>query len=215
MPTVWLIKLGKTRVIAPHNPTTQPPVLNKQTLPKIIVKGIIFFVIIAVILLATSIYLVPKIILKGFFTTTFPYPIIQIGSGLSVVAIFIEEYLRKKSDNFSFPILLVALSLYLPLGYLMAFLIGNLVSFVMGKKWRSLDTTQADNDMYASALIAAEGILGALLTFPFAYYHVTDILALKLEFLRPYETALVVILFIILSIFLYRIAHLKTSEAKV
>lgn len=142
---------------------------------------------------------------KGFFAGNLPWPMLQIGAGLAVLAILLDEFLKRKGSSVRFPVLLFALGFYLPLGYMMAFLVGGLISFAVEKKLH--DAPRKDTDtglLFASGAIAGEAILGALLTIPFAYYQSTEIFAWNLVWIKPYETAISVVLFIILGVWLYK-----------
>ncbi len=142
---------------------------------------------------------------KGFFAGNLPWPMLQFGAGLGVLAILLDEFLKRIGSNVRFPVLLFALGIYFPLGYMMAFLVGGLISYAVEKKMH--DAPRKDTDtglLFASGAIAGEAIFGAILTLPFAYYQSTEIFALDIAWLKPYETAIGVLLYLILGIWLYK-----------
>lgn len=144
-------------------------------------------------------------IAKGFFAGDLPWPMLKIGVLLGIMAIILDEYLKRKGARVRFPVLLFAVGIYLPFGYTMAFFVGGLISFAVEKKLK--DRPRKDTDtglLFASGVIAGEAILGAILTIPFAYYQSTEIFVWKLEWIKPYETALGVILYIILGLWMYK-----------
>jgi len=145
---------------------------------------------------------------KGFFVGHLPMNMIFSGAVVAVVAIILDEYLKRGTSGYRFPPLLLALGVYLPFGYVMGFLVGGLVrAFAKrGKKKSSPASEESDNGILcASGIIAGEAILGALLTIPFAYYQTTDIFALKFHWLTPnIETGLGLVLYAGIGLFLYK-----------
>jgi len=142
---------------------------------------------------------------QGFFAGNLPWPMLQIGAGLAVLAIMLDEFLKRIGSSVRFPVLLFALGIYFPLGYMMAFLVGGLISFAVEKKLHDAPRTDTDAGLlFASGAIAGEAILGAVLTIPFAYYQSTEIFALDIAWIKPYETAIGVILYVILGIWMYK-----------
>lgn len=142
---------------------------------------------------------------KGFFAGNLPWPMLYIGAGLAVLAIMLDEFLKFIKSSIRFPVLLFALGIYFPLGYMMAFLVGGLISFAVEKKLHDKPRTDTDTGLlFASGAIAGEAIFGAALTIPFAYYQSTEIYTLNLPWLKPYETAIGVLCYVILGIWLYK-----------
>jgi putative OPT family oligopeptide transporter len=145
---------------------------------------------------------------KGFFIGQLPWYMIGTGAALAVMAIIVDEILKAKQSNIRFPVLLFALGVYLPFGYITAFFVGGLVrSFAeIGRK--NMDVKETDHGILcASGIIAGEAILGAVLTIPFAYYQTTDVFALNLSWLSPYQTLIGVLLYVGLCAFLYKQAR--------
>ncbi len=142
---------------------------------------------------------------KGFFVGKLPWPMIQIGAAFAVLAIILDEYLKRKGSSIRFPVLLFALGIYLPLSYMTAFLVGGLISLCVEKKLHDAPRTDTDTGLlFASGLIAGEAILGAVLTIPFAYYQTTEVFALNIGWLTPYQTPIGVLLYVLLGLYLYK-----------
>lgn len=154
---------------------------------------------------------------KGFFVGKLPWGMIKLGVILGIIAIILDEYLKKTKTGIRFPALLFALGIYLPLGYVTAFLVGGIIHSLVHRTEKS--ETHANNRgiLCASGIIAGEAILGAVLTIPFAYYQSTDVLALgKVQSLAPYIQPLVayenwlgIILYLGLCVYLYNQALKK------
>lgn len=142
---------------------------------------------------------------KGFFIGQLPWNMILLGVILAVVAIIIDTYLKKTNSKYRFSPLLLALGVYFPLGYIMAFFMGAFVR-TLANWGKSKDDASETNQgiLCASGIIAGEAILGALLTIPFAYYQSTDIFALKIEWLTRHETLIGVLLYVALCGYLYK-----------
>ncbi len=134
-----------------------------------------------------------------------PWDMISGGVALGILAIIMDEFLRRRQSKIRFPVLLFALGIYLPLGYVTAFFLGGIVRSIVD--WRKGSDTVKDTDhgiLCASGIIAGEAILGALLTIPFAYAQRTDVFALNIAWLNGYETFIGLVLFLALCGYLYK-----------
>lgn len=144
-------------------------------------------------------------LVKGFFNGQLPWYMIGSGMFLGFIAIVLDEFLRRRKSKIRFPVLLFGLGIYLPLGYVTAFLVGGIVrAFVT---WGKSTDVVKDTDhgiLCASGIIAGEAILGALLTIPFAYYQTTNVFALDFPWLNEYKTIIGVVLYLGLCMYLYR-----------
>lgn len=145
-------------------------------------------------------------IAKGFFVGNLPWNMILVGTALAVVAIGLDSYLKKTNSSYRFPPLVLALGIYLPLGYVMAFFVGGIIRTLTHWGRRGKDDPSETNRgiLCAAGIIAGEAILGALLTIPFAYYQSTDIFALKIEWLTRYETLIGVAFYALMCSYLYK-----------
>lgn len=160
-------------------------------------------------------------IAKGFFVGKLPWGMIKLGVILGVVAVIIDEYLKYHKSSLRFPALLFALGIYLPLGYITAFMVGGIIhalaDWQQHKHAKKMNVARISCDatlgvLCASGIIAGEAILGAVLTIPFAYYQSTEILALSnvnwaSSFARdfvPFGDMLGVLLYLGLCVFLYK-----------
>jgi len=131
---------------------------------------------------------------KGFFVGKLPWNMIKLGVILGIIATILDEYLKRVRSKIRFPALLFALGIYLPLGYVTAFMVGGIIhSFVHWRQKPGAGLHDTNHGILcASGIIAGEAILGAVLTIPFAYYQSTDVLALsKIPMLAPMISALV------------------------
>lgn len=146
-------------------------------------------------------------VVKGFFGGQLPWTEIYWGIGIAIVAIIIDEVLKRSKTGYRFPPLLLALGIYLPLGYVTAFFVGGFINFLVSLKQSDKAMHEESNNngiLFASGLIAGEAILGAILTIPFAYYQSTDIFALKFPGLVPYQDWLSIVIYVGICFALYK-----------
>jgi putative OPT family oligopeptide transporter len=153
-------------------------------------------------------------VVKGFFGGQLPWLEIFWGMGIAVAAIILDEVLKRSKTGYRFPPLLLALGIYLPLGYVTAFFVGGIINFLVSLKRSDKAMHDESNNkglLFASGLIAGEAILGAILTIPFAYYQSTDIFALKMQWLAPYQDWITVLLYLGMCFALY---HYSVQKQK-
>lgn len=156
-------------------------------------------------------------VVKGFFGGKLPWIEICCGMGLAVIAVIIDELLKRSKTGYRFPPLLLALGIYLPLGFVTAFFVGGLVNYFVSLKVSDKKMHEESHNkgiLFASGLIAGEAILGAILTIPFAYYQSTDIFTLKLQWLLPYQNVFAALLYLVMCITLYKYSVQKKDTAK-
>jgi putative OPT family oligopeptide transporter len=83
-------------------------------------------------------------ITKGVFVGKLPFFMVKVGMVLAIIAIILDGFLRMTKSTIRFSVLLFALGIYLPLGYITAFLVGgNHSSF--NKRWAK-DCKGGSND---------------------------------------------------------------------
>lgn len=145
-------------------------------------------------------------IAQGFFIGKLPWNMVFGGAVLAIIAILLDEYLKRKKSGIRFPVLLFASGIYLPLGYVTAFLVGGIIRALANWRRNSKELVLETNHgiLCAAGIIAGEAILGALLTIPFAYYQSTDIFAVNVEWLTHYETLIGVVLYLALCTYLFK-----------
>lgn len=144
-------------------------------------------------------------IAKGFFLGKLPWKMINYGVMLGLIAIALDIFLKYRKSEYRFPVLLFALGIYLPFGYVTAFLVGGIIRSLASRGRNTQHESETNNGILcASGIIAGEAILGALLTIPFAYYQSTDIFALKIPTLTHYENLIGIILYLGLCGYLYK-----------
>jgi len=104
-----------------------------------------------------------KIIVEGVFNKTLPWNWIYIGMALGVLIIMLDLLQIKRKSSFRFPVLAVAVGIYLPIGLSFPIFIGSIISYI------SNNSKQKNNEngiLYASGLITGEAIMGILIAVP-------------------------------------------------
>jgi putative OPT family oligopeptide transporter len=142
-------------------------------------------------------------IAKGFFVGKLPWHMIFGGAALAVVAILFDLLLKRSKSSFRFPVMLFALGIYLPFGYILAFTVGGVIQFMVERQNGSKPSETSHGILCASGMIAGDAILGAILTIFFAYSS-TEVFALNLDWLKPFEGVLAVAFYLGLCVYLYR-----------
>ena len=144
-------------------------------------------------------------IAQGMLGQSLPFNLIMVGVGIGVIAILIDQYL-KKTGNGRFPALGVALGLYLPFEIVTALFLGGLLKYIVMKTQKH-ESGNNKGLLFASGLIAGEAITGIVLAVPFAASQRTDIFQFTPSWLTPYSTFIGFVLFAFIAFML-----VKTSQ---
>ncbi len=104
---------------------------------------------------------------SGIFGDGIDWGFIYIGFGLAVVLIILDKIQEKRGSDFRFPVLAVAVGVYLPLGLSVPIFIGGLMAHILKKKAakESAENKQRKESsglLLASGLITGEALMGVL-----------------------------------------------------
>ena len=101
----------------------------------------------------------------GIFGLGIDWLFVFIGAGLAVVLILLDSYQQRRGSSFRFPVLAVAVGIYLPLGLSVPIFIGGLLVW-----WRQRDQ-HADKlgVLRASGLITGEALMGVVVAVVAAF----------------------------------------------
>jgi putative OPT family oligopeptide transporter len=104
---------------------------------------------------------------SGIFGAGIEWTFIYIGFALAVVLIILDLIQEKRGSDFRFPVLAVAVGVYLPLGLSVPIFIGGLMAHVLQKKAASQSEAQQQKQsssglLLASGLITGEALMGVL-----------------------------------------------------
>ena len=101
-----------------------------------------------------------KTVVEGVFNKTLPWNWIAIGILIGIIIICIDIIQEKRKSNFRFPVLAVAVGIYLPIGLSVPIFLGSLVSHF------TLKRNHEQGTIFASGLITGEAIMGILIAIP-------------------------------------------------
>jgi putative OPT family oligopeptide transporter len=105
----------------------------------------------------------------GIFGKGINWRFIFIGFGLAVALIVLDKIQESRGSSFRFPVLAVAVGVYLPLGLSVPIFIGGVIAHLVGRKSRSAaaETRQARDNaglLVASGLITGEALMGVVIS---------------------------------------------------
>lgn len=104
---------------------------------------------------------------SGIFGAGIEWNFIYMGFALAVGLIILDKIQEKRGSDFRFPVLAVAVGVYLPLGLSVPIFIGGVIAHHLGKKSKKLDSKdkqrkESNGLLLASGLITGEALMGVL-----------------------------------------------------
>ncbi|WKE65356.1 oligopeptide transporter, OPT family [Gallaecimonas kandeliae] len=97
----------------------------------------------------------------GIFGAGIEWSYIYIGFALAVVLIVLDEFQKRRGASFRFPVLAVAVGVYLPLGLSIPIFLGGLLAHWQQKK-RGTHEAEGKGLLLASGLITGEALMGVV-----------------------------------------------------
>jgi putative OPT family oligopeptide transporter len=103
----------------------------------------------------------------GIFGAGIQWNFIMMGFALAVALIILDKIQEKRGSTFRFPVLAVAVGIYLPLGLSVPIFIGGVLAWLVKRRSADLDDTQWTRReglglLVASGLITGEALMGVL-----------------------------------------------------
>ncbi len=103
----------------------------------------------------------------GIFGAGIAWNFIMMGFALAVALIILDKYQEKRGSSFRFPVLAVAVGIYLPLGLSVPIFIGGVIAWLVKRNSAELDEKQWTKRaslglLVASGLITGEALMGVL-----------------------------------------------------
>ncbi len=106
---------------------------------------------------------------KGVFGGSLPWNLVGIGMVIGVVIIGADEWQARRQALLRFPVLAVALGMYLPLKLSAAILFGGLLAEYVRRGRLAAETSSSDQGLLCAAgLVTGEAMVGILLALPIA-----------------------------------------------
>lgn len=103
----------------------------------------------------------------GIFGAGIQWNFIMMGFALAVALIVLDKIQEKRGSSFRFPVLAVAVGIYLPLGLTVPIFIGGIIAWLVKRRSAELDEAQRTKReglglLVASGLITGEALMGVL-----------------------------------------------------
>ncbi|MCB1603097.1 MAG: oligopeptide transporter, OPT family [Gammaproteobacteria bacterium] len=99
---------------------------------------------------------------SGIFGAGIEWNFIYMGFALAVVLIVLDKIQEKRGSDFRFPVLAVAVGVYLPLGLSVLIFVGGILAHILNKKSKSKSKHNSTGLLLASGLITGEALMGVL-----------------------------------------------------
>jgi putative OPT family oligopeptide transporter len=155
----------------------------------------------------------------GAFGHSLPVMDISIGMGIALIAIFVDEYLKKSGKRL--PILAIGIGIYLPPDIPTAVVIGGILNYIcknviVGRLRdkndpEAIDKAFGNGILVACGLVAGAALMGVILAIPFVIQGSSDALTLVKESFAPVATVLGVIVTVGLCYWLYKMTCSKVQ----
>ncbi len=115
---------------------------------------------------------------NGVFGGSLPWHLVGVGMVLGVVVIGLDARQARRQSALRFPVLAVALGMYLPLKLSAAVFFGGVLAEYVRRRRPSSETSTEDGGLlYAAGLVTGEALVGILLALPIALSSVWPSLA--------------------------------------
>ena len=115
---------------------------------------------------------------NGVFGGSLPWHLVGVGMVLGVVVIGLDARQARRQSALRFPVLAVALGMYLPLKLSAAVFFGGVLAEYVRRRRPSSETSTEDGGLlYAAGLVTGEALVGILLALPIALSSVWPLLA--------------------------------------
>lgn len=163
---------------------------------------------------------------KGIFFHTLEFSMVTIGGIMALSAIFANYLFKVFKLKFRISILSFAAGAYLPMSFIMAFVVGGLIHYLGERKFykkhgdlnydefmTQKNSLRQKGILVASGIIAGEALTGVALAAPFAFYGTDDVFAYNMGDLSYLALPLGIVATLIMSYMLYAAAS-KISARK-
>lgn len=151
---------------------------------------------------------------KGAFTHKLEWGMLSIGAGIAVVAIMIDEFLKKR--NLRLPVLAVGVGIYLPLDSTIPVILGGLLSYFvdvrLASKYKRGDAKSEEKIfkhrhrglLMNCGMVAGGSLMGVILAVPFAIKQSSDALKIMPDAYAHLSGILGVFVLMAMLVWMYR-----------
>jgi len=106
---------------------------------------------------------------RSVFGAGLPWPLVGLGATIGALVIMVDRVQERRGSAFRFPVLAVALGIYLPLKLSAAILLGGVIAALASRKLDGrLETSSQSGLLFSAGLITGEALMGIMLAMPIA-----------------------------------------------
>ncbi len=105
---------------------------------------------------------------RSVFGAGLPWALVGLGAAIGVVVILLDRRLEARESEFRFPVLGVALGIYLPLKLSVTIFLGGVIAALARRVASKRDEPSRRGLLFAAGLITGEALMGILLAIPIA-----------------------------------------------
>ena len=105
---------------------------------------------------------------RSVFGAGLPWPLVGLGSAIGVLIIVVDRWQERRGGKFRFPVLAVALGIYLPLKLSAAIVCGGVIAALARRQVGRGDKPSQRGLLFAAGLITGEALMGIVLAMPIA-----------------------------------------------
>ncbi len=105
---------------------------------------------------------------RSVFGAGLPWPLVGLGAVIGVLVILLDRRQERRGSEFRFPVLAVALGVYLPLKLSAAIFLGGMIAALVKRARGEGREPSQSGLLFAAGLITGEALMGIMLAMPIA-----------------------------------------------
>ncbi len=106
---------------------------------------------------------------RSLFGTGLPWPLVGLGAVIGVLIIFADRRQERRGSALRFPVLAVALGIYLPLKLSAAIFVGGMIATLAHRRTGGGHEPSQRGLLFAAGLITGEAVMGIMVAMPIAF----------------------------------------------
>ena len=152
-------------------------------------------------------------LIQAIFTQTMDWTMITIGCVVAALIIVLDKACKAMKSQWRFPVIAVAVGIYLPLDITFPIMVGGLLAYFVQKSLSKKKLSEAvmENEkrrgiLFSAGLISGEAIVGILLAVPFVIYQSTDVFTIVPDWMDGYTELLGIAILMVVLAWFYKMA---------
>jgi putative OPT family oligopeptide transporter len=105
---------------------------------------------------------------RSVFGTGLPWPLVGLGATIGALIIMVDRLQERRGSAFRFPVLAVALGIYLPLKLSAAIFLGGVIGALASRRLGGRLEPSQSGLLFSAGLITGEALMGIMLAMPIA-----------------------------------------------